>query len=343
MTRSLILGTGMAVPDRIVTNDDLAAVMDTTDEWITQRTGIRQRHWVREGETGVDLAERASRRAIDGRGPRPTETSMRSCWPRRRRTTLPPATACCCSTASASGPFPRSTSARSAAGSSTRWRRRTPTSAAGLFRHVLVVGQEVQSTGMDVSTRGRATAVIFADGAGAVVLGPSAAIRRAAFSASTCTPTAPSPTSSGSMLPARCITRGSARSSSPRAGTSSRWTARRCSATRWCACPSRCARCWRAWEHRSDDVKLLLPHQANLRISEMVQKSLGLRDDQVYNNIMSYGNTTAATIPDRARRVRPRRAPQAGRPGGRHRVRIGLHVGERGAPLVAEGQGYLAA
>ena len=58
----------MAVPDRIVTNDDLSAVMDTTDEWITQRTGIRQRHWVREGETGVDLAERASRAAMAASG-----------------------------------------------------------------------------------------------------------------------------------------------------------------------------------------------------------------------------------------------------------------------------------
>ena len=59
------------------------------------------------------------------------------------------------------------------------------------------------------------------------------------------------------------------------------------------------------------DVKLLIPHQANLRISEMVQKQLGLRDDQVYNNIQKYGNTTAASIPIALRRGACRRAPRA--------------------------------
>ena len=68
MTRSAILGTGMAVPARIVTNDDLSKVMDTSDEWISQRTGIRRRHWAAEGETGVDLARDASLRAIEAAG-----------------------------------------------------------------------------------------------------------------------------------------------------------------------------------------------------------------------------------------------------------------------------------
>ena len=80
---------------------------------------------------------------------------------------------------------------------------------------------------------------------------------------------------------------------------------------------------------------LLMPHQANLRISEMVQKELGLRDDQVYNNIQYYGNTTAATIPialDECVRERP---GEARRPRSRHRVRIRLHVGKCVAALVS--------
>src|SRR5512146_692852 len=65
MTRSRFLGTGMAVPDRVVTNDELSRLMDTTDEWIRTRTGIQERRWVREGETGADLALTASRRALE--------------------------------------------------------------------------------------------------------------------------------------------------------------------------------------------------------------------------------------------------------------------------------------
>ena len=64
MTRSRITGTGMAVPDRVVTNDDLAQMMDTSDEWIRQRTGIGERHWITEGETGSGLAEKAARQAL---------------------------------------------------------------------------------------------------------------------------------------------------------------------------------------------------------------------------------------------------------------------------------------
>src|SRR3954451_24307761 len=68
MTRAQFLGTGFAVPDRVVTNDDLSEMMDTTDEWIRTRTGIQERRWVREGETGVDLARRATDRALEMAG-----------------------------------------------------------------------------------------------------------------------------------------------------------------------------------------------------------------------------------------------------------------------------------
>src|SRR3954469_23124305 len=68
MTRSRFLGTGFAVPDRVVTNDELSQLMDTTDEWIRTRTGIQERHWVNEGETGVGLAQRATERALEMAG-----------------------------------------------------------------------------------------------------------------------------------------------------------------------------------------------------------------------------------------------------------------------------------
>ena len=64
MIRSRILGTGFTVPEQVVTNADLSARMDTTDEWIRTRTGIEERHWVREGETGAGLAHAASLKAL---------------------------------------------------------------------------------------------------------------------------------------------------------------------------------------------------------------------------------------------------------------------------------------
>jgi 3-oxoacyl-[acyl-carrier-protein] synthase-3 len=66
--RARFLGTGFAVPDRIVTNDELSALMDTTDEWIRTRTGIQQRHWVNEGETGTELGLRATQQALEMAG-----------------------------------------------------------------------------------------------------------------------------------------------------------------------------------------------------------------------------------------------------------------------------------
>src|SRR4051794_39412419 len=73
MMRSRFLGTGFAVPDRVVTNKELSRLMDTTDEWIRTRTGIQERHWVTEGETGVDLAHRATQRALEMAGLQPTD------------------------------------------------------------------------------------------------------------------------------------------------------------------------------------------------------------------------------------------------------------------------------
>ena len=73
MPRSRILGTGSALPERVVTNDELSALMDTTDEWIRARTGIRERRWVREGETGAAMAHLASAHALTAAGLSPKD------------------------------------------------------------------------------------------------------------------------------------------------------------------------------------------------------------------------------------------------------------------------------
>ena len=295
MTRSLILGTGMAVPDRIVTNDELSAVMDTTDEWITQRTGIRQRHWVREGETGVDLAARASRSAIAAAGLADADIDaivLATSTPDH----FAPGNGVLLQHRLGLGPIPALDVRAQCSGFVYALATADAYIRAGLFRHVLVVGQEIQSTGMDVTTRGRATAVIFADGAGAVVLGPSADAVRGILGfdlhsdgafADKLWVDAP-----GSMYHPRISTELIAEGRHFLAMDGKEVF--RHAVVRM---PESVLAVLSRVGESIDDLSLLLPHQANLRISEMVQKTLGLRDDQVYNNIMSYGNTTAATIP----------------------------------------------
>ena len=169
MRHSRIVGTGMAVPDRVVTNDELSKVMDTSDEWIRVRTGIEQRHWVSEGETGAELAARAARPALERAGMKAGDldaivfaTSTPDHFAPGNGVYLQhllgvPGIPALDIRNACSG-FVYSLSVADA------WIR------AGQYQRILVVGQEIQSTGMDVTTRGRNTAVIFADGAGAMVL-----------------------------------------------------------------------------------------------------------------------------------------------------------------------------
>src|ERR671920_1364449 len=171
MQRSRFLGTGFAVPDRVVTNDELSQLMDTTDEWIRTRTGIQERRWVREGETGVELGLKATQRALEMAGLEPGELDAivyaasspdhfapgNGVYLQRLLgvTTIPALDL----RAQCSG-FIYALSVADA------WIK------AGQYRRVLVVGSEIQSTGLELSSAGRHVAVIFADGAGAVVLGP---------------------------------------------------------------------------------------------------------------------------------------------------------------------------
>jgi 3-oxoacyl-[acyl-carrier-protein] synthase-3 len=181
----------------------------------------------------------------------------------------------------------------------------------GAFHRILVVGQEIQSTRMDLSTAGRHTAVLFADGAGAVVLGPTEERSRG-------------------MLAFDLHTEGSHAEKLWVEGPGAlvrpeQWAREQAEGRYWLAMDGR-----EVFRHavvrmpesvrevmskageRLGAIDLLIAHQANLRIAEAVQKELDLRDDQVYNNIQRYGNTTAATIPialdecARAGRLHPR-------------------------------------
>lgn len=292
---SRIVGTGFHVPERIVTNDDLAKSMDTTDEWIRTRTGIQERRWAVEGETSAALAHRAAERALEMAGIQPKELDA-IIYATSTPDHFVPGGGVFLQRLMQVGTIPALDIRQACSGFiyglsvADAWIR------TGSFRRILVVGAEIQSTGMDVSTAGRHTAVIFADGAGAVVLVPESDPARGLLAfdlqsqgefAEMLWVDAP-----GSMYHPRI---------SPRHLEEGRQYLQmdgkevfRHAVTRM---PESVRAVLKKIGAAPADLALLLSHQANLRISEMVQRELKLRDEQVYNNIQRYGNTTAATLP----------------------------------------------
>jgi 3-oxoacyl-[acyl-carrier-protein] synthase-3 len=296
MPRSIILGTGRAVPARVVSNDDLSRFMDTSDEWIRARTGIRQRHWISPGESGVALGREASLAALDMAGLAPGDLDAIVYATSTPDHFAPGNGVFLQRTLGLTTTIPAIDIRMQCAGFVYALSVADAYLRTGSFRRILVVGQEVQSTRMELSTEGRNTAVIFADGAGALVLGTTEEDGRgiAAFDLH-----------------------------SQGENAEKLWAEAPSAMVRLEDWPTDIAegRCWLVMDGREvfrhavvrmpesvrtvlaragagvEDITLLIPHQANLRISEAIQKTLGLRDDQAYNNIQRYGNTTAATIP----------------------------------------------
>ena len=291
--RSRILGTGRALPARVVTNDDLATRMDTSDDWIRERTGIEERRWVT-GESCADLATAAARDALAAAGLQPSDIDaivLATSTPDhfapgvgvfvQRALEIPGIPALDIRT-QCSG-FVYALSVADA------WIQ------VGLYRRILVIGAEVQSTGMDVSSRGRNTAVIFADGAGAVVLGVSDDPARGILGFDLHSDGTgaeklwlDSPVRYHESMPidrfdpaVNCL----------------QMDGRDVFRNAVVRMPESVMAVLAKIGQPLEALDLLVPHQANLRISEMVQKTLKLRDAQVVNNIQRYGNTTAGTIP----------------------------------------------
>ncbi|HEY8256026.1 MAG TPA: beta-ketoacyl-ACP synthase III [Gemmatimonadales bacterium] len=295
MVRARFLGTGLALPDRVVTNNDLSHLMDTNDEWIRTRTGIEERRWVVEGQTGVSLALEASRSALQAAGLEAKDVDA-IVYATSTPDHFAPGNGVYLQHLLGGGTIPAIDIRTQCSGFvyglavADGWIR------SGLYRHVLLVGAEIQSTALDVSTAGRNTAVIFADGAGAAVLGPSSDDDAGilAFDLH----------SDGGYADKLWV-------DAPGSMYHPRMSHEQLDAGRQYLCmdgkevfrhavvrmPESVRAVLAQIGHTPADLRLLVAHQANLRIAEMMQRSLGLRDDQVYNNIMRYGNTTAATIP----------------------------------------------
>jgi 3-oxoacyl-[acyl-carrier-protein] synthase-3 len=295
MPSTRFLGTGFAVPDRVVTNEELSRLMDTTDEWIRTRTGIQQRHWVSEGETGVELGLKATERALEMAGLSPGDldaivyaTSSPDHFAPGNGVYLQRSLGI--STIPALDVRAQCSGFIYALSVADAWIR------TGQFRHVLVVGSEIQSTGLEISSAGRHVAVIFADGAGAVVLGPGNSGESGILAFDLHSEGAHAEKlwvdTPGSMYHPR-VSQQQLEAGRQFLEMDGREVFRHAVVRM----PESVRAVLSSAGQTLEDLTLLLAHQANLRIAEVMQKNLGLRDDQVYNNIMWYGNTTAATIP----------------------------------------------
>ncbi len=298
MGRTRILSTGMRVPDRVVTNDELAGLMETSDEWIRQRSGIVERRWVEPGEGGSDLGAAASAMALERAGMQPEEIdciivatlSPDHFFPGtgvflQRKLGIRDIP--CLDVRNQCSGFIYGLSVADA------WIR------VGQFRHILLVGTEVHSTGLHKNDFGRDTAVLFGDGAGAVILGP----------------TNDSDGETRGILSTHIHADGrhAEKLWVEAPGSIYEPIIDHDQIDRGLTCPSMQGR--EVFKHAVvrmpgavhealaanglaiDDIDMLIPHQANLRISQAAQKALGLPDDRVFNNIQRYGNTTAASIP----------------------------------------------
>ena len=295
MPHTVILGTGHAVPERIVTNDDLAREIDTSDEWIRERTGIRERHWITPGETGVSLAKRASLAALEAAQLTAAELDS-IVYASSTPDYFLPGNGVLLQHELGAPLIPALDLRMQCSGFVYALQVADAFLRLGTYRRILVVGQEVQSTRMDLSDRGRGTAVIFADGAGAVVLGAHEGGGRGILAFDL----------HGDGGHARKLwAEGPGAIGHPPVSVAD-WEAGKYFLTMdgrevfrhaVSRMPESVSAALATVGLTPADIKLLIPHQANLRISEAVQKRLGLRDDQVYNNIDRFGNTTAATIP----------------------------------------------
>ena len=300
MYHSKIAGLGYFVPEHIVTNDDLSKIIDTNDEWIQERTGILERRHVKKGsgETTTTMGLKAAKIAIERSGVAKDDIDF-----------------IVFATISPDYYFPgpgvmlqKELGLRTIGALDIRNQCSGFVYAlsiadqyikTGMYRNILIVGAELQSFGLDMTTRGRGVSVIFGDGAGAAVISREEDTSKGVLSTHL--------HSEGEHAKELAVL-------SP--GMGGRWVTDiladndpndesyfpymngqfvfKNAVVRFSEVIHEGLA---ANNLNVSDINMLIPHQANLRISQFIQKKFGLSDDQIFNNIQKYGNTTAASIP----------------------------------------------
>lgn len=288
---------GRYLPERVVTNQDLTQWMETTHEWIVERTGIEERRWVPEDGSigGAEMAAEACEGALEDAGVDKSAVDM-----------------IIYATLSPDHDFPgtavftqRLLGLKEIACLDIRQQCTgfiyglsiaDQFIKSGMYRNILVVGSEVHSTGLDVSTRGRDVAVLFGDGAGAALVGVSDDPEMGLLSTHL--------HADGSDAEILWVEKPGSRYH-PRITPEDlaegrqypKMQGRKVFKHAVTRMPQAIMEGMVANELALDDIDMVIPHQANLRINEMVAKMIGLPADKMHNNMSKLGNTTAASIP----------------------------------------------
>jgi len=297
MAFSRIVGIGHYVPERIVTNQFLSTVMDTNHDWIVERTGIQERRWINPAtDTVANMAAKASRMALDRAGLQPTDIDFIVFATITPDYFFPGSGVLLQRELGLDGRIAALDIRNACSGFIYALSVADQFIKTGMYRNILVVGAEIQSTALDISTRGRNTAVIFGDGAGAVVVQSSPRVGVLSTHLH----------SDGTYAEELYVRDpGSSRPHEERQPEQILDTTTfkvvmngnqvfKHAVVRFMEVITEALQ---ANGLKKEDINLLVPHQANLRISQYIQEKLSLTDNQVYNNIMRYGNTTAASIP----------------------------------------------
>lgn len=296
MHYSKVAGVGHYVPETVITNQYLSSIMDTNDEWIVERTGIKERRFIDPAkDTAGNMAAKAARMALE-----------------RAKLTEKDIEFIVFATITPDYFFPGSgvivqrelglegigaLDIRNAcSGFIYALSVADQFIKTGMYKTILVIGAEIQSTALDLTTRGRNTAVIFGDGAGAFILQRADkpgvlsthlhADGRFAEELYVKDPGSSRPHKE--RQPEQILDTSTFKVHMNGNQVFKHAVVRFMEVIQEALAANKLAK---------ENIDLLIPHQANLRISQYVQEKLGLGDSQVYNNIMRYGNTTAASIP----------------------------------------------
>lgn len=300
MYNSKITGLGYYVPDNIVTNDDLSKIMDTNDAWIQERTGIKERrHVIRGEDTTTSMGVKAAKIAIERSGVANEDIDF-----------------VVFATLSPDYYFPgpgvavqKELGLRTVGALDVRNQCSGFVYAisvadqyikTGMYKNILVIGSEVHSTGLDMTTRGRGVSVIFGDGAGAAVLSRaennetgilSTHLHSEGQHAEELILKAPG---MGGRWVTDILAEEDKESDESYLPHMNGQFVFKNAVVRFSEVIQEGLE---ANNLQVSDIDMLIPHQANLRISQFIQHKFKLTDDQVFNNIQKYGNTTAASIP----------------------------------------------
>lgn len=285
-----ILGTGSGLPSRVVTNEDMAKIVETNDEWIQSRTGIRERRIVDEGMSSSDLAVAAAQNAMEAAGIKAEEIGLVIV-----ATVTPdfmfPATACLVQDRIGAKNAAAFDLSAGCSGFLYGLSCAVPMLQSGMYKYALVIGVETLSKIMDMTDR--STCVLFGDGAGAVVLGPTEEGRgflSFEMGADGSGGELLMQAAGGSRNPATQETILARQHYISMSGNEVFKFAVRILGSAAEAALQKAGL-------SKEDIDFLIPHQANIRIIDSAVNRLGLSSDKVYVNLDKYGNMSSASIP----------------------------------------------